>query len=79
VILSATVALMFAALPVFSLYFDYGRAVNMDLVSRVCAPCAAAGRTMIDIFNRDRSPAARQQLDTDPLYGDGEEKKYVLF
>ncbi len=68
--LSAVVALTFAVLPVFSVYFDYGRALNLNLVAHVCAPCAASGRTAIDTFNRGHSPATRQKLDTDPLYGD---------
>jgi hypothetical protein len=78
-LLSGAVAVMFAALPVFNLYFDYGRAINLSPLTQVCAPCAAAGRTMIDGFNRGRSPAARQQLDTDPLYGDGKDVENVLF
>jgi hypothetical protein len=70
-LLSAIVALMFAVLPVLNLYFEYGRAVNLNLVSRVCPPCAAGGQMVIDAFNRGSSPAARQHLDTDALYGDG--------
>jgi len=57
------IPIAFALLPVNTLYFDYGRAINTDRLRLVCSPCADIGVRLIHFYNRNLTPEAKASID----------------